>query len=219
MPYRSMTYLIVAVSLMTCSTLSNAQSSPQGRVIDSANEFTVLPHEQRVEPINQSTHHRLDNLLPQLMDKAGLDMWLVINREYAEDPVYFSLVPQPAFAARRTTMLIFNRLADGSVEKLSVNTYPFGKPYKSVWSGGNLNEQWQALADLIVTKDPQRIGINVSRDWPVHANTAYAIEGNVKYSVPEWQQKVQIMLEQTALFDGQQVIYSAGRQTQWHLIN
>ena len=139
----------------------------QGRVIESAGQYSVVPHRERVAPVNDMTEKRLATLLPKLMEETELDMWLVINREYAEDPVYFSLVPQPTFAARRTTMLIFNRLADGTVEKLSVNTYPFGSPYESVWSGGDLDEQWRALAKLIVEKNPQRIGINVSRDWPV----------------------------------------------------
>jgi hypothetical protein len=59
----------------------------------------------------------------------------------------------------------------------------------------------------------------VRGDWPLHANTAYAIEGNIKQPVPEWDgQMIQIMLEQTAFFDGDKVLYSAGRQTQWHLI-
>ncbi len=49
--------------------------------------------------------------------------------------------------------------------------------------------------------------------------TAYAIEGNIKAQVPEWgDQWVQIKLEQTALFDGERVIYIAGRQTSWHLV-
>ena len=139
----------------------------QGRVSESANQFKVVPHRERVAPVNNITNQRLNDILPPLMKQANLDMWLVINREYAEDPVYFSLVPQPTFAARRTTMLIFNRLDDGSVEKLSVNTYPFGEPYESVWSGGDLDEQWQALATLIAEKNPARIGINVSRNWPV----------------------------------------------------
>ena len=91
---------------------------------------------------------------------------LVIAREYAEDPVYFSLVPQPTFAARRTTMLIFNRTGD-TVERLTVNRYPMGEPYESAWSGGNLDEQWQALGELIKEKNPGTIGINVSRHWPV----------------------------------------------------
>lgn len=56
-------------------------------------------------------------------------------------------------------------------------------------------------------------------DWPPHPSTAYAIEGNVKVAVPEWDgQLVQIKLEQSAVFDGDQVWYLAGRQTRWHLV-
>ena len=59
----------------------------------------------------------------------------------------------------------------------------------------------------------------VRGDWPLHANTCYAIEGNVKVQVPEWDdQWVQIGLEQDACFDGQQVYYLGGRQTRWHLV-
>ena len=165
-----MTYRIATLIAAGLFALTSAQADAlqaQGRVIESADQFQVVAHRDRIEPMNAITNRRLDTLLPTLMDAADLDMWLVINREYAEDPVYFSLVPQPTFAARRTTMLIFNRHKDGHVEKLSVNTYPFGKPYESVWSGGDLDEQWQALATLIADKDPQRIGINVSKDWPV----------------------------------------------------
>jgi hypothetical protein len=53
----------------------------------------------------------------------------------------------------------------------------------------------------------------------VYANTAYAIEGNIRHLVPEWGgQFVQMKLEQSALFDGQRVLYLAGRQTEWHLV-
>jgi hypothetical protein len=59
----------------------------------------------------------------------------------------------------------------------------------------------------------------VRGDWTLHPNTAYAIEGNVKVEVPEWDgQWVQIKLEQSALFDGEQVLYLAGRQTRWHVV-
>jgi hypothetical protein len=59
----------------------------------------------------------------------------------------------------------------------------------------------------------------VQGDWPLHPSTAYAIEGNVKVPVPEWNdQLVQIKLEQSAVFDGQKVWYLAGRQTEWHLV-
>jgi len=59
----------------------------------------------------------------------------------------------------------------------------------------------------------------VRGDWPLHAHSAYAIEGNVVVKVPEWDdQWVQIKLEQSAVFDGNKVTYLAGRQTRWHLI-
>ena len=56
-------------------------------------------------------------------------------------------------------------------------------------------------------------------DWPLYPNTGYAIEGNVKVKVPAWDgQRVQIKLEQSAAFDGERVIYLAGRQTEWHVV-
>ncbi|MEJ2273131.1 MAG: Xaa-Pro aminopeptidase, partial [Woeseiaceae bacterium] len=62
-------------------------------------------------------------------------------------------------------------------------------------------------------------GIPIGGDWQLHPMTAYAIEGNVKVPVPEWgNQLVQVKLEQTALFDGEDVTYVAGRQTEWHII-
>jgi hypothetical protein len=51
-------------------------------------------------------------------------------------------------------------------------------------------------------------------DWPLHRNTVYAIEGNVissAVSLPEWGgQRLQIMLEQGALFDGKACAISPG---------
>ncbi len=57
-------------------------------------------------------------------------------------------------------------------------------------------------------------------DWPLYPSTAYAVEGNVKVAVPEWSGAlVQVKLEQSALFDGDRVLYLAGRQTRWHLVH
>ena len=56
-------------------------------------------------------------------------------------------------------------------------------------------------------------------DWPLYANTGYAIEGNVKVPVPEFDnQLVQMKLEQSAFFDGKQVHYLAGRQKVLHVV-
>jgi hypothetical protein len=119
---------------------------------------------------------RLRTLLPRLMREAGIDLWLVINREYAEDPVYLTLVPEPVFAARRTTMLVFHDRGAGSgggegedpgVELLTVSRYPLGPPYQAAWEGGDEEEQWRGLVEVLRAREPRRIGIDVSRHWPV----------------------------------------------------
>ena len=182
--------------ILSCVLLCAAIGSPfaaaaqtpepaQGRMIASADAFGILPPRARIAPENRIVVERIENLLPRLMAEADLDMWLVLNREYAEDPVYFSLVPQPSFAARRTTMLVFNRKADGSVERLSVNRYPLGAPYESAWAGGDLDAQWKALGELIAAKDPQRIGINVSREWAVADGLSQGLHQRLLEVLPE----------------------------------
>jgi Xaa-Pro aminopeptidase len=162
-----MCLLALAPALLVSYPLWADGASPgdQGRVITSADR-AVLSSRERVEPENAMLADRLENLLPKLMEETGIDMWLVLNREYAEDPVYFTLVPQPSFAARRTTMLVFARNEDGGVDRLTVNRYPLGEPYESAWEGGALDKQWTALGELIAERDPGRIGINVSEHWP-----------------------------------------------------
>lgn len=162
---------------------SGAAAFAQGRVVDTVG--AVLAPRDRVAPENRMLQERLDTLLPQLMKEAELDMWLVIAREYAEDPVYFTLVPQPSHSARRTTMLVFDRQPDGSVKRLSINRYPFGAPYESAWSGGDLQAQWKALGELIAKRDPKRIGINVSAQWPVADGLTHGLHERLRAVLPQ----------------------------------
>lgn len=168
-------------SLLTGTGLASA--AEQGRVI--VNEPVILSEYDRIEPENRMVADRLENLLPGLMEDTGIDLWLIINREYAEDPVYFTLVPQPSFAARRTTMLLFHRKADGSVDRLSVNRYPLGEPYQVGWSGGNLDAQWEALGDILAERDPETIGINMSSTWPEADGLTHGLHQKLMDVLPE----------------------------------
>ena len=144
--------------------LAMSSLSVMARVI--SDPPTVLPFRDRVPVINELVNSRLDTLLPQLMKESGLDMWLVIHREYSEDQLFYSLVPQPTFAARRTTILVFYHNPESNeVERFSVSRYPIGKVYPTRWKGGSLEEQWQRLAEIISELDPKQIGINTSKSW------------------------------------------------------
>ena len=105
---------------------------------------------------------RLSTLLPELMRREKIDMWLVICEEYNEDPVYLSLVPFASLSARRLTMLVmFDRGEDKGIEKFSVNRYGIGSLFPTVWKADQ-EGQWQALARAIKERGPRRIGINES---------------------------------------------------------
>ena len=169
-------------------------STSAARVHDQGRVIVGTPHvlEQRDRPavINWVLEHRLENLLPVLMRESGIDLWIVINREYAEDPVFFSLVPEPVFAARRTTMLLFHDTGEEveglpKVRRLSVNTYPFGRLYETAWQGGNLDEQWANLGELIAELDPKRIGVNMSRHWPVADGLTAALRDRLEEVLSE----------------------------------
>jgi Xaa-Pro aminopeptidase len=145
----------------------------------------VLSQRARPEAINRMLEERLETVLPALMRETGIDMWLVINREYNEDPVFFTLAPAPVHAARRTTMLVFfDRGPELGVERLSVNRYPFGRLYEPAWQGGDLEEQWRGLAEVIAARDPRRIGVDVSRHWPVADGLSASLRQQLDEALP-----------------------------------
>ena len=187
----TLTAAIALVGFSVIPALAQGSGFDQGRVLDGPGH--VLPHRERVEPFNQMLEERLETLLPRLMRETGIEMWLVINREYNEDPVFFSLVPRPVFAARRTTMLVFfdRGPENGGVELLTVNRYPYGALYESAWEGGDLEEQWQGLGEVIAARDPKRIGVNVSRHWPVADGLSAALhERLMEVLTPELKERV-----------------------------
>jgi hypothetical protein len=121
----------------------------------------VLPLRARAEVRNAWLRQRLDGVLPELMQRSGIDLWIVAAREYNEDPVIMTLLPEPAMAARRRTILVFFRQAEGTVERLTVDRYGYGDLYQVAWNPEK-EEQFDCLARLVRERDPATIGLNVS---------------------------------------------------------
>jgi Xaa-Pro aminopeptidase len=129
-----------------------------------AAEPAVLPLRERAAVVNRLLEEKLDTVLPTVMRREGIDMWLVICREYNEDPVYLTLVPEPAFAARRLSVLLFFDRGEQGVERLILNRFGIGKYYQGAWDPDK-EEQWACLARLVAERDPRRIGIDDSAEW------------------------------------------------------
>jgi Xaa-Pro aminopeptidase len=124
----------------------------------------ILPEQERAQIMNEILEWRLDNIIPNLMRREEIDMWIIICREYNEDPVYLSMVPEPTQAARRTSILLFHDKGEMGVERLTGSFYGMGNWYKSIYTD-QTKDQLVNLADYIKEHDPQKIGINESETW------------------------------------------------------
>src|SRR5258705_4289974 len=119
---------------------------------------------------------RMTTVLPAIMRKYGVDMWVIPMREYNEDPVFTSIVSPTTFAARRRTIYVFFIRGD-SVERIALGGTSQGGVYTAVRStqsaagpaGGRAernaelwgDEHWVALRKVIEELNPRTITINV----------------------------------------------------------
>lgn len=141
--------LLTGVLFLT-STFTFAQDYP-----------VILPMKERATVINDLLEEKINTVLPDLMKNTGIDMWVVISREYNEDPVIKTMLPATWLNARRRTILVMTLQGD-SVETLAVARYDVGTVFKKAWDKEAQPDQWQRLAEIIAERDPKKIGLNYS---------------------------------------------------------
>lgn len=125
----------------------------------------ILPENERARVVDEILADKFNNLLPGLMDKAQIDMWVLISREYNEDPVLKTMLPAKWLNARRRTILVFYRdYAKNTIEKLAVARYNVGENIESAWDKEKEPNQWKRLMQLIEERNPKTIGLNFSKD-------------------------------------------------------
>ena len=131
-----------------------------------AQDQAVLSQREQAEVIDSWLDERITNLLPQLMTETGIDMWVVMSREYNEDPVIRTMLPATWMAARRRTILVmYQPSANAPVETFAVARYDVGKAFKRAWDPETQPDQWKALVDLVASKNPKKIGLNFAKDY------------------------------------------------------
>ena len=124
----------------------------------------ILSEKNRAVKINEILKNRFENVLPELMDKTGIDMWILISREYNEDPVLKTMLPAEWLNARRRTILVFYRdKENNSLDKLAVARYNFGENIISTWDKEKQPDQWKRLNEIIDERNPKKIGLNYSK--------------------------------------------------------
>lgn len=128
------------------------------------NSQQILSEKERAEVVDEILADRFNNLLPKLMDRAEIDMWILISREYNEDPVLKTMLPAKWLNARRRTIILFYRNKEkNTIEKLAVARYNFGENIISAWDKEKEPIQWKRLMQLIDERNPKTIGLNFSK--------------------------------------------------------
>ena len=82
-----------------------AAASVQAQQIQTYRPFGTL--RQQADLQQKWLVQRMNATVPTLMQKYGVEMWIVPMREYNEDPVFSSITAPETFYARRRTIYVF----------------------------------------------------------------------------------------------------------------
>ncbi|KAI0346880.1 hypothetical protein BDW22DRAFT_466688 [Trametopsis cervina] len=132
----------------------------------------TISAEAQLHPSNPAQYRRLPSLreqapildgwrdervlrIPTLLQKYGADVWLMSQREYAEDTIWWSVKSATEYAPHRRTVLLFHTNTSSSSNAIPAN------PFR--WVGNN-PEVWDSLLSTLEDLSPQRIAINVDRN-------------------------------------------------------
>ncbi len=188
-PFPPLALLLLATSPLAASPL--AAQEPVRIPDDVPARIQALPslREQAAEQ-QRWLELRVGRVLPRLMEEYGVRMWILSMREYAEDPVFWSITSPTTFAARRRSIYVFTRRDDGTVERLALGGTSQGgvfEAYRSTRPAPTQptaelvgNEQWRLLRELVEDRDPENIVLNIDPDWAfsdgLHAGEREALE-------------------------------------------
>lgn len=139
----------------------------------------VLPLKKQIEIQEEWLEERLKTVMPQVMKRTAIDMWVVMTDEQNEDPITKTLLPASKMNARAKMILVYTLLPGGTVEAQSI-ALPSGIEgiYKNEWYGITSTD-WKGkqvetpkttalefLLELVKRYDPQKIAINMDEDFP-----------------------------------------------------
>jgi len=146
----------------------------------------VLALRDQAGLIDDWLRRRLDTVVPGLMRREGIDLWILVAREYDEDPVVETMLPATWLRARRRTILVFHDLGpERGVERFSVSRYDVGGLFPAAWNPLEEPDQWKRLASLVAERDPDKIALDRSGDFALADGLSSTEHERLKAALPE----------------------------------
>ncbi|MDJ0497369.1 MAG: M24 family metallopeptidase [Acidimicrobiia bacterium] len=139
---------------------------------------------------------RLNTVVPKIMERAGIDCWVLVAREYNEDPVVATMLPATWLNARRRTILVFT---DFGRERIAIARYAVGEAFPPGWLAEEQPDQWRRVAEYLEEADPQRIALNLSATFALADGLAASDHAALLEALPAHLQQRIVLRHELAL--------------------
>ena len=145
----------------------------------------ILSLRERADITNLILEDRLDTVVPQVMRAAGIDAWVLIAREYNEDPIVKTMLPATWLNARRRTVLMFiDQGPELGIARMAVARYPVGDLFPGVWNPEQQPDQYERIAQILDEADPDRIALNYSDVYALADGLTYSEQRDFLQALP-----------------------------------
>ncbi|HWK35265.1 M24 family metallopeptidase [Sphingomonas sp.] len=166
---RFLTIGVAAVVAATGTAHAQAPAALNTQEVDRPAYPTVLTLREQAAVRDGWLKERLDTVIPDLLRRNNVDMWVLIARENFEDPVVQTMLDARSLHARRRTILVFYDPGPGKpIERITVSRYGLADFFKADWVPEKEPDQFKRLAQIIAERNPKTVAINSS------SLTAYA---------------------------------------------
>ena len=146
---------------------------------------SILPLREQARIEDEILQHRLDSVVPAVMRRAGIDAWVLIAREYNEDPVLKTMLPATWLNARRRTVLMFFDYGpERGVERMAVARYAVGNLFPGAWIPEQQPDQYARIASLLTAFNPRRIALNYSDTYGLADGLSWSEHQNLRSALP-----------------------------------
>jgi len=125
---------------------------------------------------------RLAGVVPAIMRRHDIEAWVLVAREYNEDPVVATMLPATWLSARRRTILVFTDHGD---TRAAIARYPVDGLFPAEWDPDEQPDQWAALAEHLDAADPATIALNVSEAFPLADGLSHHEREAMMRALPE----------------------------------
>ena len=152
-----MTKLISAILLLFLSTAIGLSQTRSNEPIPAMPK--LLSQREQMDVREAWLKKRLDTLLLPMMQRNGIDIWIVVNEEFHSDPVTEHIVPPIPIVGRRDYFIFIDR--GGKLEKYAVVRY-VEERLKNHYTVMNPSrtETAAVLRKLVDERNPKTIALN-----------------------------------------------------------